>query len=518
MIPNFKFKSIEIFSDNLWKKKQIFFWKFKKINFLFWKNDSWKTTFFHIFKDILWNPNVAWNNTSWRNILTEDLANKKLEAILYFYIWDKLFYTIKEYKIKTRQLFYLENWDFIGSFNSFLIYIEEENILILPKVIFWWKNKITLNSLMRLCFIEQSHFWKNFKVEKHKSCNIIIKHYNDWRTKVLFYLYLLNIITKWDKLTEYYLELWKFSKADNELESVNKQIKTLTDDKYIDLNTWLFDDKILIKKIKELENKKRKIILNNFNFKDILGNFYEIYNFNKKIDKNIKNYLELLNNDLNFIKSRIESNNKKILTIEKDILKHKNQIEEIDKMLILHLLENLEFLEWDNKSLLKNLSKNKEVLKIEIEEYKEYYWNIIKILEDSEEFNLLQKFVNEFTKNIDLKLGLEINLSTWKYTINTTSDSINRIVLFNILLSFIFLKEKILLNHLWFIVFDSPFAWLDKKKEINAINNFIENLDIYWFNWQVFIFLNPDEINSSDLNFEPDDISIKESIWKVFSF
>lgn len=523
MLNNVYFDKMEIYSDVLWVRKNVFSWEFKKVNFLFWKNNSWKTTFFHIFKDILWNPNVAWNNTSWKNILTEDLLKKWLEVRLIFSIWGKKFYTIKEYRERTRQLFYHTSGEIIWSLSVFIEYLENQKILVLPKVIYWWKNKITLNSLMRFCFIEQSHFWKNFRVEKHKSSNIIIKHYNDWRTKVLLYLYVFNILTNEEKLTEYYEKLAIYSDKENQIKDINKQIISLSNDNSYDLESWLFDDRIILKKIKQLENKKRQIVLNNMNYNDIIQSLKNIYDTNQRefdvLPENYKQYLELLKKDILFINQRIINNTDLLQHVESKINQLRWQIETIDKMLFSHFLITLENLNVDDKNLLKSLYKNQEELKIEIEEYKEYYNSLIDILRDSWVFNLLETFVNEFIVTLNMDVWLEINLESWKYVVNTTSDSINRIVLFNLLLSFIFLKEKGSINHLWFIVFDSPFAWLDKSREIEAINNFLDNFEKYLFTGQVFIFLNPDEISEADLSKSNEkDISIKKAEWKLFNF
>lgn len=518
MISSFKFKKIEVFSDILWKRKSVFYWNFNKINFLFLKNNSWKTTFFHIFKDILWNPNVAWSNTRGNKILTNDLIKKNLEVTLHFSIWNTDFYTIKNYNNTSKQSFYLKNWKYLWWLNKFRDYILSNNIINIPSVIYWNKSKITLNSLMRFCFIEQTHFWKNSKVEKHRSSNIIIKHNNDWRTKVLLYLYLLNVINDSDKLLANYKKLSEFSDLEGQLDSLNKQIRLITWENIVDLNAWLFDNIPLLNKISKLEGKKRKILLNVFSYNEILSNFKEIYDFNIILEGVDNWYLLQLKNDIDIIYNKILINKQNILKIEKEISNLKLKLEEIDDFLLYNLSLKIDMVEDSEKDLLKTLYKNKEDLRTKTIKYKEYYDGLISILYNSNENKLLKEFLDLENDFLNIDLWLQVELESWKYTINTTSDSINRIILFNILTSFIFLKNKLWLNHLGFIVFDSPFTWLDSDNELNAINGFINNVNAYWFDWQLFAFLNPEEISIEDIEVDNSNFSVKEINGKLFDF
>ena len=98
-------------------------------------------------------------------------------------------------------------------------YLDEKGILQIPHIKYKNKEKLTLFSIMRLCFIEQDGgFGIKNKVSKHKNSASIIRHSNDGRTKILFYAYVLSTVRNESQLNYLYEELGKLAEVDNELE------------------------------------------------------------------------------------------------------------------------------------------------------------------------------------------------------------------------------------------------------------------------------------------------------------
>ena len=110
------------------------------------------------------------------------------------------------------------------------------------------------------------------------------------------------------------------------------------------------------------------------------------------------------------------------------------------------------------------------------------------------------------------KLSAKLILEEGSFATTTTADSTNRIILFNILTSFIFLKNIREVNHPGFIFFDSPFIGLDKKKEEKTIHS----LCFRWLkenrNGQLFISLNPEDLDLKSVlgDLDTSRVSIKE--------
>lgn len=315
--PDFRLEHIVVTANYPFPDETIFEWKFESMNFLFGINDAWKTTLFHILKDIMWNPNSGWAWVSGSSILTEDLLLRNLEVSLNFSIGGHKFLTKKWYWPNGIQRFSLEEpYVHIGSKELFMNYLDEKGILQIPHIKYKNKEKLTLFSIMRLCFIEQDGgFGIKNKVSKHKNSASIIRHSNDGRTKILFYAYVLAVVRNESQLNYLYDELGKLAEVDNELEWIRKNLKILSWENTADEEGGLFDIISLIRDIQELNHKKRKIDIANFNYQKINERFGQLIQYSRWDDCDSANYkvhVTMLDKDMADIQAKIIENNELI--------------------------------------------------------------------------------------------------------------------------------------------------------------------------------------------------------------
>lgn len=510
-----RFHKLEIYSYEGWWAKQIFRWEFKDINFLCFGNNGWKTTFFHIMKDIMGNPNVAWQWTTWKSIFTQDLLTKNLETVLEFSVNNRDFKTIKRYIPKNSQSFFDPNGNiYASSIEDFIIRLEKEKVITLPKVVYNNKHVLTFNSIMRLCFIASGHFSNKITLKNNETINIIVKHNNDGFAKILFYWYVLWVLNTDDLLSKYYSIAWNYSKVVNELNEIDTKIKLITKH---DIQNWglFFNDSQILIEIGKAQNKLRQLSLDNLNYESIVSELKDIHYSNAKvsdINDYDQSFLWLIANDIKMIENKITENESKIEQARRFIETQQKELKKIDDFLVQHYLRELQSLDkQEDKQLLSSLNQQKEIKKIIKKEVSEEYDYMVNKIKKDEWFNILNKILQQ---SLDFLGWVNVNLipEDGIYSTTTTADSINRIILFNIILSFLYMKIEFSVNHPNFVFYDSPFTGLNKELELNALSSFIKKHINSKSLWQVFISLNPDEIDISSIVVDnnKDYISIKQ--------
>jgi energy-coupling factor transporter ATP-binding protein EcfA2 len=506
--PDFRLGHIEINANYPFPNELIFEWEFKDMNFLFGINDAWKTTLFHILKDIMWNPNSGWAGVSWFSILTEDLLLRNLEVTLYFSIWGHKFFTRKWYWPNGIQRFFLEEpYLYVGSKDTFMNYLEEKDILQIPHIKYKNKEKLTLFSIMRLCFIEQDGgFGIKNKVSKHKNSASIIRHSNDGRTKILFYAYVLSIVWNESQLNYLYNELGKLSEVDNELEWVMRNLKILSWENTVNEEWGLFDIISLVRTIQSLNHKKRKIDIANFNYQKIIERFEQLIQYSRwseEDNKNYRAYVIMLERDMGDIQEKIIANNELINQINLQIDEKEKLIKAWEDFILdefLMKMKNLSPDSWE-QGLFQSLRIKEQELRAVRADLVVTFDKIKEQIYANDNYKAYYSFVVAANKNyFSDEETVSLSLDEGRYYFSTTADSMNRIALFNILTSFLFLKKKLNVQHPNFIIFDSPFVWMNKDNEALAISNFIELYENILPTSQFFIFLNPEDFNEELLN------------------
>lgn len=496
LFPKINFNKIEIYSTN----KKIFEFKFSKINFIVSGNNSWKTTFFHIIKDLLWIDNVVGSNVNWKKIFTTDLFVVWLRVKLTWNVNNDNFIIEKEYiwnnyKI---ELFWKEYWNIDDFWNTILLNynINFPNLSDL-KI----KSTISVNSLLRLNFFSDDIF-RNKKIEKNEFLCDIINHNQDSIFKILFYSYVFDIFDNF-KLKTLYSEINEFRKLKNDFDKLQRYNKTLWKIISEDTNNLFnFDlDRIQDDYINK-EVKKKNIKLENLKYKNALDKINILFNeynlINSYENNDLKYFIDFLESEKNLIENELDYLNNQLNNLNNQLDIDSENYKYLVKQ---HLwLYNKHLIEWEwniDTELLNKIEK----LKVEKDYYEVIYNKIINQFNNNEKVSNFLILYKSLIKSVfnDKLVETDIYFDIWKYSINTTSDSYRRISQLVILCSFL-LQDLKMFN---FMFFDSPIIWIDKNKTEDNINfhiwEFFKELLKNNINWQIFITTNDSSFDLDEL-------------------
>ena len=506
--PKLNFKKIEIYAISL-KNKKIFEYEFKKINFIISDNNSWKTTLFHIFKDILWIDNVIWSGVNWKSIFTADLLQYWFKVKLSWNIEWVDFVLEKEYISNSYDItFWDEKYTNIDSFWSDCLKKYNVNFPDLSDLNI--TSTISINSLLRLNFFSDDIF-KKTDIQDNKFYCDIINHNKDSIFKILFYWYVFDLLDN-KMLKENYIYLKEYRSIINDFKKITQFNTAIT--KMVNEGSgtlFNFDLDSVQDKIVNLDNVKKNLKLDRIKYTkwlekiDFLLNEYK--SINNYEDNNFKYFIDFLSSEKDIIFDEISEIWNKIEKIDTDIKINNSNYSSLSKSYT--EIYDKKILDWVDDDINDALLDKIDLLKWKRDHYKSIYKNIVKEFYDNKSVkDLLVTYKNIVNKVFEDTLDTDIRFEDWKYTISTTSDSYRRITQL-IVLSSLLLSDLKMFN---FMFFDSPIIWIDKNSKEENKNFYVWKLFKELLNnnieWQVILTTND---TSFDL------VELFDSLWKDIS-
>ncbi|MDD5469335.1 MAG: hypothetical protein PHO92_00835 [Candidatus Peribacteraceae bacterium] len=528
-MQDIRFKRIVIKSKSLAsKEKVVYSWedKGKPVNIFYYKNNAGKTTLYNIIYDV-----VDFKESKGDEIFTSDLFEKGIEAEIEFETANHKFIMVKNYignstNISAKNLL-TEEETILKTREEYSHFLEK--LLEIPNNIYYLNTeKITLFNLLHLHFVNDKEYKGNVRGKYHY-CTIA-NHTFDGVTTPLFYFYIFNAFKSNEELVKAYELGSTFRSLEKKMESFKELAKLTIDRKKIEKGQpEIFDSE---NEMKGLDEKKREIAqlrIETYNYSESLkmiqqinGKLSKALETNDNMTEQIKAWMYVLKyqgREIEKAISRIQHEVIPRLQREKKVLEEK--VEGLESYEMEKIKERYELakktMKTDTGTTLDFL-KDFDLTNSKFEKSREEFYEIIRKLQKT---SILGQFNEKIKPFLPEGVSATLSLQEGKVEVNTSSDSVNRLVRFIALSAFILLKDDYQkLNHFNFLFADSPFIGVGDQMLQEMIYKLLAAIKANDTHGQYFIFLNKNDDNEHKKAFEDHSsvIQIDTGDGKIFNF
>lgn len=471
------------------KEKTIFKWfnNGQKIIIFHYKNESGKSTLYKIIEDIIECKGLRYDaiitSLSCSQITVEMNINiNSLEVEMHkIYIKDESSILVKDgIRISPESLKVLLN-----------------GLLKFPlNLRYGGERKLTYCSLLRLNFIDDANY-KAVTVNGKSECNIINHQYDSLHTP-LFYKYIFKDYPSETALQDLYNLVQSIKDDSKVIDGIKKLIEYEGQDLSGDLfyGNYLENLNLSYKEVRELKQQVIDLQIEIIEIKKSISIFRKLvqslaYNLPILNSLTSSQWKPLLDEQIQLLSQIKKSKEDEVIKIN---LKIESLSEYMEKLYtrggesliygsfkITNTLPSLSDREGfkaksDFCTTRKNSSQNKfdtELSRLKESKIYNSYLQVLSALKELPDSNEVR----------DLTFLSEKG----RIQITSSSDSTNRIARFNAVVSFLFTPN---INHLNFLVIDSPFIGVDKERELECLKKLINHSKENQLQGQIFLFLN----------------------------